>query len=137
MVLGNLASGAKRISTRSKMTKNRWSIVNPDPTLRQNLMIFGFECGKGWWPLICETLDRVQAIVDRDGLDDISITQVKEKFGELRIYTSSFTEEIDDIIQAATDRSLTICEQCGKPGSLRNNHGWLITLCDECQKKMS
>ena len=109
----------------------RYSIINPDPKLRNNLMAFGFECGRGWLPLVFETLDKIQAIVDRDKLD-LEITQVKEKYGELRIYTSSYTEEIDEIIQEATDKSVTICEQYGKDGQLVRFGSWYMTRCEEC-----
>ena len=78
-----------------------------------------------------ETLDKIQAIVDRDRLD-LEITQVKEKYGELRIYTSSYADEIEDIIQEATEKSVTICERCGKEGKRVQVKGWLMTRCDEC-----
>jgi len=116
---------------RKQVAMKRWSIVRPDPTLQDNLMAFGFECGRGWLPLVYETLDKIQAIVDRDRLD-LEITQVKEKYGELRIYTSSYADEIEDIIQEATEKSVTICERCGKEGKRVQVKGWLMTRCDEC-----
>jgi hypothetical protein len=109
----------------------KYSIIKPDPTLQNNLMAYGFMCGLGWYPLIRETLDKIQAIVDRDGFD-LEITEVKEKFGELRIYTSIYIEEIEDIIEEATNKSTKICELCGKPGKLHNVNGWWSTLCEEC-----
>ena len=109
----------------------KYSIINPDPTLKDNLMAFGFECSEGWYPLIYETLDKIQAIVDRDNLD-LEITQIKEKFGELRIYTSGYTDEIEDIIQEATKKSLKTCEVCGEPGKLVEIHGWWMTRCEKC-----
>jgi len=113
----------------------RWSIVNPDPTLQNNLMAFGFEVGRGWLPLVYETLDKIQAIVDGDKLD-LEITQVKEKYGELRIYTTGYTEKIDDIIQEAADKSVTVCDQCGKEGKLVQVRGWWMTRCEECLRNM-
>jgi len=114
----------------------KYSIIKPDVKLINNLMVFGFECGAGWHPLIYELLDKLQAIEDRDKIG-LEITQVKEKFGGLRVYTNVGTDEIWDLIDEYERKSFHICEQCGKPGSLINNYGWLITLCDECQKKMS
>jgi len=112
----------------------KYSIINPDPTLQANLMVFGFEAGRGWYPLIYELLDKLQAIEDRDKMG-LEITQIKEKFGGLRVYTNIETREIWELIDKYEAKSFTICEACGKPGKLRNNHGWYITLCDECQKE--
>lgn len=108
-----------------------YSIINPDKTLRNNLMAFGLMCGPGWYPLIYETLDKIRAIVDRDGLD-LEVTEIKEKFGELRIYTSSYTDEIYKIIQKASEKSIQTCEICGKYGALTEVNGWWMTRCEKC-----
>lgn len=60
-------------------------------------------------------------------------SQIKEKFGTLRFYMTSYTDEIDKIVTEAEKKSEETCEHCGKPGTLRTE-GWLFTLCDECQK---
>jgi len=112
----------------------KYSIINPDPLLQRNLMAFGFDCGPGWWQPICELLDKLQTIEDRDKIG-LEITQIKEKFGGLRVYTNIGTDEIWNLIEEAEARSFTICEFCGKSGKLRLNHGWYTTLCDECQKE--
>ena len=113
----------------------KYSIINPDPTLKNNLMAFGFECNRGWLPLIYELLDKLQAIEDRDKIG-LEITQIKEKYGELRVYTNVGTDEIWDLIDEYTARSITVCEMCGKPGKFRNNHGWFSALCDIYQEKI-
>jgi len=112
----------------------KYTIINPDPTLQANLMVFGFETGRGWYPLIYELLNKLQAIEDRDGIG-LEITQIKEKFGGLRVYTNIGTDEIWNLIEEYGEKSFTICEICGKPGKLRNNHGWYTTLCDSCQER--
>jgi hypothetical protein len=112
----------------------KYTILNPDPTLQQNLMAFDFQCGEGWFPLIWNTLDKIQDIVDKTGLD-IEITEIKEKYGELNIYLSGYTKEIEDIIEDATNKSTRICEVCGKPGSLHKVGYWWMTRCDECLEK--
>jgi hypothetical protein len=115
---------------------NKYTIIKPDPQLRNNLMAFGFMCGPGWHPLIYETLDTIQSIADRDGLD-LEITEIKEKFGELRIYMSSYIPEIEEIIATATAKSRRMCEECGRPGEITNRSGWLMTHCEVCLKKES
>ena len=110
--------------------------IKPDPTLQNNLMAFGFMCEKGWHQLIFDTLDKIEEIVVRDELD-IQVTEVKEKFGGLRIYLDGYTDEIDSFVQAAEKQSFKICEICGEPGKLREINGWLMTRCDKCLAKES
>ena len=61
-----------------------------------------------------------------------SYSQIKEKFGTLRFYTSGGDRLIDGMIWFAESMSGRICETCGNSGKLRNS-GWLVTLCDEHQ----
>jgi len=61
-------------------------------------------------------------------------TQVKEKFGILRFYTTACTEPIYKLIQEAEHISSITCEVCGKPGTLRID-GWYKTRCDHCQEE--
>ena len=63
---------------------------------------------------------------------DTYIFQIKEKFGGLRFYVDGTTELLD-FIDEMEAKSLTICEKCGKPGKPREG-GWILTLCDECNK---
>ena len=114
----------------------RWSIVQPDPALKRNLMAWGFMCGQGWYSLIEELLDKLQAIENKQHIG-LEVTEVKEKFGGLRVYVNTGNDTIWNLIDEYGRKSFHICEHCGKPGSLIKNYGWLITLCDECQKKMS
>jgi hypothetical protein len=107
-----------------------YTIIKPDPTLQNNLMAWGFMCGEGWYPLIYECLDKLQAIEDRDKLG-LEITEIKEKFGGLRIYTSYSTDEIEEAIQKAEEESYITCEICGKPGKLKEENGWWMTRCEE------
>lgn len=108
-------------------------IINPDPDFQNNLMAFGFDCGKGWHPLIEETLDLIE---QQDLPDYFEITQIKEKFGELLIYCNVYFDAIEDIIESATKKSITICEYCGKSAKLRLiNDWWFTTLCDKCLQK--
>ena len=79
-------------------------------------------------------------------------TTVKEKFGSLRFYWGvHYTAEeyaaltgepdsclpdgpdmdaVDALVDKAEEDSVHICELCGKPGKLRDDSGYLQTLCD-------
>lgn len=110
-------------------------IIKPDPTLQNNLMAFGFMCGEGWHPLIVDTLGKIQKIVDEKGLD-IQVTEIKEKYGELRIYLDGYTDEIQAIIAAAECKSIRTCEVCGEEGKQHIVKGWIYTRCNSCYEKL-
>ena len=84
---------------------------------------------KGWYETIF-ALDRDIAALD----PDYTITQVKEKFGGLRYYIETvkpeFYEEVQTLINEAERKVSTLCEECGQPGVLRKDIGWMRTLCD-------
>ena len=45
---------------------------------------------------------------------------------------SEIAKKIDALVDAAEEESSRTCERCGGLGSLHENHGWLITLCQTC-----
>ncbi len=93
--------------------------------ITQSLMAFGCECGDGWEPLLRRLFGQLSA--------GVVLTQVKEKWGGLRVYFYGATDAEYDLIDAAERASLTICEVCGQPGK-PNPTGWISTLCDSCRR---
>lgn len=94
---------------------------------------FHFECGMGWKHIIEDTLRRIDlSLTDPDLREDFSISQIKQKYGYLRIYFDGGDASTDVHVNVAEEVSETICELCGRMGSLRNRHGWLSVRCDEC-----
>ena len=57
------------------------------------------------------------------------ITQIKEKFGRLCLYTNATDDATYDLIIFAENMSECTCEVCGSPGILTSRNGWLQTLC--------
>jgi hypothetical protein len=57
--------------------------------------------------------------------------QVKEKYGTLRFYMTTETDEMSSLIDEAELKSAVVCEDCGSTGKLRGG-GWARTLCDDC-----
>jgi hypothetical protein len=78
--------------------------------------------GPGWASLIDKVFDAKPP--------DLRIVQVKEKYAGLRIYTDRIDKQFDDLLFDVQNESLTICEECGKQGLVREG-GWWTTLCDE------
>lgn len=95
---------------------------------RQTCMAFGFDVGDGWEPILRRMMARLSQLPHAPQL-----TQVKEKWGILRVYISPHTDEAQAIVDRAEADSKTVCEDCGKPGRLREG-GWLRTLCDDCKR---
>jgi hypothetical protein len=95
-----------------------------------------YECGKGWSPLINKAVEGIQKEVSTwPDTQDFYITQIKEKFGGLRIYLSAYNDRLDAIVRAACEEARKTCELCGEPGVLGEEGRWLQTLCEKCRKE--
>jgi len=82
--------------------------------------------------LIKEALSRIEAL----RVKGLKVTQVKEKFGGLRIYLSHVNAEADAIITAAEEEAGATCENCGSKDQVQlRGGGWLRTLCEICEAK--
>lgn len=64
----------------------------------------------------------------------VVFTQIKEKFGTLRVYTNATDSYCDGVIAMAESMSAHTCEVCSRPGK-QTNTGWIKTLCDECKSQ--
>jgi len=77
---------------------------------------WGIECGIGWRGLlekVCGELERMIAAIPARNRDDYRATQVKQKFGTLRLYMGRYTDEMVDAIRVAEMESMDTCETCG------------------------
>ena len=102
----------------------------------------GYRCGsgigKGWLPIVV-ALDELIAEIDPDYV----IHQIKEKFAGLRYYIETKFKydtpegkQIYDYINSAEDKSLTVCDICGEPGTrCTPRRYWIVTRCEEHGKK--
>lgn len=62
----------------------------------------------------------------------IIIQQIKEKFGELRIYMAA-PQEVHDVVNAYSELSGNICIYCGKPDvPMMDKLGWISPFCEKC-----
>lgn len=105
-----------------------------------------FECALGWYKLVHDLSVKIEDVLDKyaqealaiegeeDKLVEMFAVQVKEKYGTLRFYMSSETEEIGALIRAAELLSMSTCEICGDLDSLRRD-GYLSVRCDSCFNK--
>lgn len=99
----------------------------------------GMGCGSylmdGWRELIIQ-LDEDIARLD----PDYKVDQIKEKFGGLRYYitisnegvSKEVSEEVYALINIAEDRSMELCDICGKVGTrATQSRGYIATRCDD------
>lgn len=109
-----------------------------DKPLTQSLMGFGWECGDGWELIIREACEKAEPIIKKWIKDNPNeskdwmprLVQVKEKFGSLRLYFSTYPKGIDNIEREAEKKSTKTCETCGKKGKLRGKY-WIYCACLE------
>lgn len=124
------------------------------------------DCGDGWYDLIRELCKSISERYTRDGkTPDITVLQVKEKYGELRFYyehekmlrkadildfptekdtrsmqnnkaARQLREDIGEIVWQFEDRSSMVCEECGSAGETRTDLFQIRTLCGDCYAKL-
>lgn len=82
--------------------------------------------GPGWEDLVEDLIkDLIELGWNRE------VAQIKEKFGGLRFYINSGSEEIFSRIMKAESKSYKICEQCGRDAEPQGS-SWIRTLCEVC-----
>jgi hypothetical protein len=64
-----------------------------------------------------------------DAVPQVTLDQIKEKFGTLRFYYTGGDEYISGMVTMAEAMSGVTCEECGNPGE-RRGRGWIYTACD-------
>ena len=93
-------------------------------------LIWGFECGDGWFDLIDELCSTIQNYIDNNNQVQVTVSQVKEKFGTLRFYCANDNRLVQGMIWFAEAMSERICETCGAKGKLITK-GWHYVACDQ------
>jgi hypothetical protein len=64
----------------------------------------------------------------------VTLDQVKEKFGTLRFYYTGGDEYISGLVSMAESMSGVTCEECAKPAKT-HGPGWIRTICGPCEEK--
>lgn len=67
-------------------------------------------------------------------IPQVTVDQVKEKFGTLRFYYTGGDTYIDGLVSMAESMSGVTCEECGNIGEQRGG-GWVHTYCNPCEDK--
>jgi len=104
--------------------------IEEDPRPKHPFELFGIEHGFGWYGLILPIINELRIYNEQHPGDEISIDQIKEKYGTLRFYVSSAPDYILGMITKAERESENICEICGAKGKLTEINGWYVTRCE-------
>lgn len=99
-------------------------------------MYWGIAVGAGWEPLIRRLSEKLEAAIQampEEEREQYRAAQVKQKFGGLRFYMTTATDEMNEWISDAEDESTRTCEVCGELGKITGK-GWLKALCPEHAK---
>lgn len=104
--------------------------------------------GEGWEPIIVKLSRSIQNYIDSHNarqqwmvdnghqlnavlVQQVTVEQVKEKFGGLRFYYDGGDDYIEGLVTMAEVWAQCTCEVCGAKGETRGDLGWITTLCDE------
>lgn len=106
----------------------------------------GFAVGAGWWSIVESLCHNIQSHVDwleqisaqypdkYKSCPQVTVDQIKEKFGGLRFYYSGGDQVVDGMVRMAESWANKTCEVCGDPG-VRRSGGWIRTLCDKHEQE--
>ena len=96
---------------------------------------FSEELPAGWVDLFWMCIEELyEPLKKADMLHTFHFLQVKEKYGEMCLYSSGATAEVNDIISKYEYLSQFVCENCGKPAEVQTC-GWIENLCKDCFEK--
>ncbi len=80
----------------------------------------------GWIEMLDELFSKlIEAGWDR------KVTQIKEKFGELRFYFYPNVPGLDIIVKTFEDKSSKLCYYCGNPATTESESSWISYRCEE------
>jgi len=111
--------------------------VNPDieivPVVQDEMESWKAHVGRGWHPLLDYFAKNIDYQVSKGDMPPVNISQVKEKYGGLRLYTSGGNDLTDILAAFCEDLSYKYCAECGKLAEATDKTGWWQTLCEDCK----
>ena len=92
---------------------------------------------RGWKKAFGKQLrnDLRKALIKDGILHDFYFTQIKEKYGTLRLYNNGEGENTSKVIRYYENLSMCYCIMCGKPARYCTQ-GWIEYVCEDCFNKI-
>lgn len=95
----------------------------------------GLYIPEGWYDLFLDCCAELrEALLETNELNEFKINQLKEKYGEMRIYTNFTNDKIGEIIRRYEIISQFTCCVCGKIARYESK-GWICPFCEDCKTK--
>lgn len=97
---------------------------------------FGFEFQNGWLPMVYELFGLLDDLQCASG-HAITISQIKEKFGSLRIYlncSDDISEDVRILTALFSSLSARTCDICGASGKIDLHDGYWCPRCENHKK---
>lgn len=69
-----------------------------------------------------------------ESICQVTVDQVKEKFGGLRFYYTGGDDVIHGMVWLAESMSYNTCEICGSTKNIGRTKGWIKVICEDCSK---
>lgn len=85
---------------------------------------------EGWRHLVDRVFDKLEILSTEPNRRIPKVTTVKEKYGLLCIYTDTYDEELQKVIDELEDESGKTCQVCGNEGHTFEKNRWVFTVCD-------
>lgn len=105
---------------------------------QNKIQVLAEDTPEGWWKAfggdMVKDFYEAWTHLDDEQKEEFSFLQVKEKFGELRIYACPFTSEMNEICHKYESKSRFVCISCGKAATKVGNT-WISPYCDKCAER--
>ncbi|NNA13720.1 hypothetical protein HBN71_21495 [Pseudomonas lundensis] len=86
-------------------------------------LFWGFDCGDGWFDILNHAFSLVSGRTDiSPGCGEVTVVEVKEKFGGLRIHYRGGDDFVEGVFNLAESASVHICTICGNRAPNRGLH---------------
>lgn len=143
----NLVEKVRLFFSEHKIIKNNKRLVKKIPFLKMNdnyKRTWLDEVPYGWQKLALIYFENIEKILnDHNANNYLRITEVKEKWGKLRIYYSfvnnpkyeqnKWIEDIDRLFATLEKESWKLCIDCGAVASYQTNE-YVTPVCDKCKE---
>ena len=128
---------AIKLKNKKLIKKYPWLAFKDYGTNKIDYSYIHWGCTQGWDRAYGDMyLKELGEAVERCGRKhSFHIYEIKEKFGQHRVYCDIPSQEVADIVDKYEKLSENICVGCGKPDvPMINQNHWFLPTCDKCFK---